>query len=104
MSLTSYYIALGTCMGLGLVLSLLETTFYMMDLQKDEDYKTLAVVSPKLQTVQSGALRAQSLNHDDGGLEEENKAANSAGKKTKDSEDSKDRLGIMMSMVDAICI
>ena len=103
MSLTSYYIALGACMGLGLILALLETTFYIMDLQKDEDYKTLAVVSPKLQTVQSRAFREQSLHHDDG-PEEVNKADNSAGRKTKDSEDSKDRWGIMMSMVDAICI
>ncbi len=104
MSLNSYAIALGVCVGFGLVLSFLETAFYVLDLQKEEDSKTLAVVMPPAREEPSNSFSAQL----DGCEELEQEQSNSVGdnreRKTKDSEDSKDRWGIMMSMVDAICI
>ena len=104
MSLESYAIALGACIGLGLVLSFLETAFYVLDLQKEEDSKTLAVVMPPACQESSNSFSAQLDRCAELEQEQLRPEEGSQKRKTKDSEDSKDRWGIMMSMVDAICI
>ena len=103
MQLSEYYIILLVCLGAGVCLSILETTYYVMSLQKEEDYSTIAVISPSVAAERSQNLeKAQSIEN----LEESNEITQSGKEEKKsaqDSEKSKDRAGNALTILGALC-
>ena len=102
MSLDQYYVIILACLGTGIVLSVLETSYYMMSLQEEEDYTSIAVVSPLVKAETSASLRAHKDTTESEFDQTENQGL--ARRSARDSEQPKDRAGNAMSIFSALLI